>query len=217
MTWNRSRFDLIGSARPAIPVDRAYSVRLVSAGRNMLQLELSTPAGQIRYVEGGRDQTCRQTSRECAAMSVLNDPKLEALIDALQARSKAQEAAERALFPGPGRGPRAAPRLVLMSRRRPRVLRPTSWWRWTRQGRVLLPALPGGGRGAWSRSARRFGVSTLYLAAAVRDNFTASGGDGVVIGTEHEPAKAARRARQLRGGRALPTSSSCAKATCARP
>jgi predicted O-methyltransferase YrrM len=33
-----------------------------------------------------------------------------------------------------------------------------------------------------------FGVSTLYLAAAVRDN----GGDGgVVIGTEYEPAKAA--------------------------
>lgn len=31
-----------------------------------------------------------------------------------------------------------------------------------------------------------FGVSTLYLAAAVREN-----GGGVVIGTEHEPAKAA--------------------------
>jgi predicted O-methyltransferase YrrM len=35
-----------------------------------------------------------------------------------------------------------------------------------------------------------FGVSTLYLAAAVRDNIRASGGTGVVIGTEHEPAKA---------------------------
>ncbi len=34
-----------------------------------------------------------------------------------------------------------------------------------------------------------FGVSTLYLAAAVRDNGFAPG-DGVVIGTEHEPAKA---------------------------
>ncbi len=31
-----------------------------------------------------------------------------------------------------------------------------------------------------------YGVSTLYLAAAVRDN----GGDGVVIGTEYEPEKA---------------------------
>jgi predicted O-methyltransferase YrrM len=36
-----------------------------------------------------------------------------------------------------------------------------------------------------------FGVSTLYLAAAVRDNIEASGGQGVVIGTEYEPQKVA--------------------------
>jgi predicted O-methyltransferase YrrM len=36
-----------------------------------------------------------------------------------------------------------------------------------------------------------FGVSTIYLSSAVRDNVQASGGGaGVVIGTEHEPAKA---------------------------
>jgi predicted O-methyltransferase YrrM len=35
-----------------------------------------------------------------------------------------------------------------------------------------------------------FGVSTLYLAAAVRDN-VGTPGRGIVIGTEHEPAKAA--------------------------
>jgi predicted O-methyltransferase YrrM len=35
-----------------------------------------------------------------------------------------------------------------------------------------------------------FGVSTLYLAAAVREN-VGSEGEGVVIGTEYEPAKAA--------------------------
>src|SRR6478736_3742718 len=35
-----------------------------------------------------------------------------------------------------------------------------------------------------------YGVSTLYLAAAVRDNVRAGGGQAVVIGTEHEPAKA---------------------------
>jgi predicted O-methyltransferase YrrM len=34
------------------------------------------------------------------------------------------------------------------------------------------------------------GVSTLYLAAAVRDNIHAAGSDGVVIGTEYEPEKA---------------------------
>jgi predicted O-methyltransferase YrrM len=36
-----------------------------------------------------------------------------------------------------------------------------------------------------------YGVSTLYLAAAIRDNARASGGNGVVIGTEYEPNKAA--------------------------
>ena len=35
-----------------------------------------------------------------------------------------------------------------------------------------------------------YGVSTLYLAAAVRDNVSAGGGSGVVIGSEHEPEKA---------------------------
>lgn len=35
-----------------------------------------------------------------------------------------------------------------------------------------------------------YGVSTLYLAAAVRDNVDVAGGDGVVIGTEYEPKKA---------------------------
>src|SRR5262245_1069140 len=35
-----------------------------------------------------------------------------------------------------------------------------------------------------------YGVSTLYLAAAVRDNCRAAGGEGRVIGTEYEPDKA---------------------------
>ena len=35
-----------------------------------------------------------------------------------------------------------------------------------------------------------YGVSTLYLAAAVRDNVHAVGSNGVVIGTEYEPKKA---------------------------
>lgn len=36
-----------------------------------------------------------------------------------------------------------------------------------------------------------YGVSTLYLAAAVRDNLRGTTDKGVVIGTEYEPAKAA--------------------------
>jgi predicted O-methyltransferase YrrM len=35
-----------------------------------------------------------------------------------------------------------------------------------------------------------YGLSTLYLAAAVRDNVQAGGGTAVVIGTEYEPEKA---------------------------
>src|SRR5437016_5552552 len=34
-----------------------------------------------------------------------------------------------------------------------------------------------------------FGVSTLFLASAVRDNVRRHGGDGIVIGTEYEPQK----------------------------
>src|SRR3546814_19333414 len=34
-----------------------------------------------------------------------------------------------------------------------------------------------------------FGLSTIYLAAAVRDNSLTTGGQGVVIGTENEPSK----------------------------
>lgn len=36
-----------------------------------------------------------------------------------------------------------------------------------------------------------FGVSTIYLAAGVRDNSCGRGGDGIVIGTELEQTKAA--------------------------
>jgi predicted O-methyltransferase YrrM len=35
-----------------------------------------------------------------------------------------------------------------------------------------------------------FGVSTIFLAAAVRDNIRAGGGEAIVIGTEFEPQKA---------------------------
>ena len=42
-----------------------------------------------------------------------------------------------------------------------------------------------------------FGVSTLYLAAAVRDNEVPN---GVVIGTEHEPRKAARARENFKAG-----------------
>jgi predicted O-methyltransferase YrrM len=46
-----------------------------------------------------------------------------------------------------------------------------------------------------------YGVSTLYLAAAARDNAREHGGNAVVIGTEYEPAKAkAARANFAKAG-----------------
>lgn len=42
-----------------------------------------------------------------------------------------------------------------------------------------------------------FGVSTIYLAAAVSDNIRASGGSGQVIGTEIDPVKAAHARENL--------------------
>jgi predicted O-methyltransferase YrrM len=46
-----------------------------------------------------------------------------------------------------------------------------------------------------------FGVSTLFLAAAVRDNLRVDGGEGIVIGTEYESEKAtAARANFVEAG-----------------
>ncbi len=49
-----------------------------------------------------------------------------------------------------------------------------------------------GGRHGSSSSARRWGSSTIYLAAALRDN-----GGGRLIGSELEPTKAARARANL--------------------
>ena len=56
-----------------------------------------------------------------------------------------------------------------------------------------------------------FGVSTLYLAAAVRDN-----GGGTVIATEYEPEKAKQARAHFAEAGAFRTSSNCAKAICAK-
>ncbi len=116
--------------------------------------------------------------------SVLNDPELEALLARLQADSQAQEPGMRAYL-----GRRAAAGEL-------------SWkgldadaHRFLADKMVALEA----DKAAFCHLACRalrarrvvevgtsYGVSTLWLAAAVRAN-----GGGVVIGTEYEPAKAA--------------------------
>ena len=117
-------------------------------------------------------------------MSVLTDPALQARIDALQAQSTAQEAETFAYF-----GARAKKGDL-------------SWDaldddanRFMADKMVALEPVKAEFCHMLCRAlrARRvvevgtsFGVSTLYLADAVRAN-----GGGVVIGTEYEPAKAA--------------------------
>jgi predicted O-methyltransferase YrrM len=122
-------------------------------------------------------------------MSVLGDPELQARIDALQAQSVAQEAETGRYFSE-------------------RAKKGDLSWdgldadanRFMADKMVALEPVKAEFCHMLCRSlrARRvvevgtsFGVSTLYLAAAVREN-VGPGGDGTVIGTEYEPAKAAQ-------------------------
>ena len=116
-------------------------------------------------------------------MSVLNDPKLEALLARLHAQSEAQEADTSAYF------------------RRRGEAGELSWDGLDDQSHAfmadkLVALEPAKAEFCYltarALGARRIvevgtshGVSTLYLAAAVRDN-----GGGSVVGTEYEPEKA---------------------------
>ena len=121
--------------------------------------------------------------------SVLNDPKLEALIGRLQALSKAQEPETPAYFQGRAAAGRTdfsfmdagdhahfADKLVALE---------------TEKAEFCYGVCRAIGARRIVELGTSFGVSTLYLAAAVRDNCRGGGGQGVVIGTEHEPGKAA--------------------------
>jgi len=115
--------------------------------------------------------------------SMLADPKLEALLDDLHARSAAQESETGAYFQGRAAAGRTdfsamdagdhahfADKLVALGRDKAEFCY------------GLCRAI---GARRIVELGTSFGVSTLYLAAAVRDN-----GGGTVIGTECEPAKA---------------------------
>jgi predicted O-methyltransferase YrrM len=121
-------------------------------------------------------------------MSVLNDPKLESLLATLHARSDEQLAAlrsydaERAKAAQPPADDEAArlkafrsDKLVALDRDKAEFC-----YQLCRAGNARHIVEIG----------TSYGVSTLYLAAALRDNVRASGGDGMVIGTEYEPEKA---------------------------
>ncbi len=121
-------------------------------------------------------------------MSILNDPKLEALLDRLHQQSESQNPALFTYFSERAKAGTLSMRafdtdahrfmsdkLVALDRDKAELA--YQLCRALRAKRVV-------------EAGTSFGVSTLYLAAAVRDNVRDDGGRGVVIGTEHEPGKA---------------------------
>jgi len=117
--------------------------------------------------------------------SVLNDPKLEALLDRLHAQSDAQVEETEAYFTRRERDGTLdyenycdddmhrflSDKMVALDRDKAEFC--YQLCRSLQASRVV-------------EAGTSFGISTLYLAAAVRDNQVEN---GVVIGTEHEPGK----------------------------
>jgi predicted O-methyltransferase YrrM len=121
-------------------------------------------------------------------MGLLNDPHLEALLDRLHAQSTGQNEAVVSYFMtraregtldwnafDDGMHTFMSDKLIALDREKAELC--YQLCRALRATRVV-------------EAGTSFGVSTLYLAAAVRDNLRRDGGTGVVIGTEHEPEKA---------------------------
>ena len=121
-------------------------------------------------------------------MGMLNDRRVEALLDRLHAQSSAQDGALSAYFEKRAREGNLdwkgldrdahrfmADKLVALDRDKAELC--FLLCRALRAKRVV-------------EVGTSFGVSTLYLAAAVRDNAREDGGTGVVIATEYEPVKA---------------------------
>jgi len=121
-------------------------------------------------------------------MSVLHDPLLERLLAKLHAESDAQNPAIRDHYDERDRSVGRSPEDQAA---RTKTFLSNKLYALDRDKAELCCQL------CRAIDARRiveigtsYGVSTIYLAAALRDNLGAAGGEGVVIGTEHEPEKA---------------------------
>jgi predicted O-methyltransferase YrrM len=124
-----------------------------------------------------------EIGRESNAMGVVHDPELERLLATLHARSDEQAPAmrkyyaERATSSATEDEVKAfrSDKLVALDRDKAEFC--YQLCRATNARRIV-------------EVGTSHGVSTLYLAAAVRDNVRGAGGTGVVIGTEYELEKA---------------------------
>ncbi len=112
-------------------------------------------------------------------MSVIGDPQLEGLLDGLHTRSDVQTAAlegfDRDKATASELKAFLSDKLVALDRDKAEFC--YQLCRATDARRIV-------------EIGTSYGVSTLYLAAAVRDNIRTGGGAGVVVATEYEPAKA---------------------------
>lgn len=120
-------------------------------------------------------------------MGILRDSRLEELLATLHAKSDAQMEAMRTRPPEPGAA-------SLSAEERARRAKAFASDKLVALDRDKAEFCYGLCRAIRARRiveiGTSFGVSTLYLAAALRDTIGAHGGTGTVIGTEHEPAKA---------------------------
>jgi predicted O-methyltransferase YrrM len=121
-------------------------------------------------------------------MGLLNDPRLEAVLDRLHGQSTGQNEAVVSYFTTRAREGTLdwsgfdedmhrfmSDKFIALDREKAELC--YQLCRALRAKRVV-------------EAGTSFGVSSLYLAAAVRDNVHDDGGAGLVIGTEHEPPKA---------------------------
>jgi len=110
-------------------------------------------------------------------LGVLHDPELERLLGTLHARSDEQVAAIESYHAPTADELKTFRRDKLVALDRDKAQLCYQLCRASQARRIV-------------EAGTSYGVSTLYLAAAVRDNVRAAGGPGVVIGTEYEPTKA---------------------------
>jgi predicted O-methyltransferase YrrM len=116
-------------------------------------------------------------------LSVIRDPELDRLLADLHARSDVQVAAMQSYQTNPSRRAPSeeeikaflSDKLVALDRDKAEFC--YQLCRANNAHRIV-------------EAGTSYGVSTIYLAAAVRDNIQAAGGTGLVIGTEYEPDKA---------------------------
>ena len=128
----------------------------------------------------------RDLEAEDENLSVIHDRQLECLLDVLHAKNDEQIASMRdyyANLPGEPQQPTAEELKIFRSDKFVALDRDKAEFCYQ-----LCRAM---GARHIVEAGTSYGVSTLYLAAAVRDNIRAAGGSGVVIGTEYEPQKAA--------------------------